>query len=523
MTAESLDSLEPLRRRHTELRQALERAVPALIHSADGRGFAFRLPLQADRPQVGDLVSLDSDQGRLLGEITSLGIISQSGMQIDYALDDKDGGLGDSRILTRPIFRVIEGEGVILASEDNDYRPAKSHTPFADATITPATTEQIVAYMKAVRDLGGTLRVGPPRGLQTDEAPLYVNPKGFRRHTLLCGQSGSGKTYSLGVLLEQLLLHTTAKIVILDPNGDYVKLGEPAHPEDVDAATRDAYLAAAAGVRVFSTQAVGAEPLTLGWADLDPASIAAVLRLDPILDRDEYALTTELIENVPRDRPLRDALAVAVKGGDPTARALATRARNLGTDAWPIWDVTRSSITALHDDTRCAVYDIGSLGTEEQRSVVSLAVLQTLWRERERRRPVFIVIDEAHNVGPQIPTSHVLSLCSEEVVRIAGEGRKFGLYMLLATQRPMKLHANIVSQCENLILMRMNSRADLEHVASLFSAIPASLIGQAADFGLGQSLLAGWILPHPTFASFSGRLSAEGGADVSTDWARPAD
>ena len=56
--------------------------------------------------------------------------------------------------------------------------------------------------------------------------PLALDAAGFDRHTFLCGQSGSGKTYSLGVLLERLLLETTLRIVVLDPNSDHVRIGE---------------------------------------------------------------------------------------------------------------------------------------------------------------------------------------------------------------------------------------------------------------------------------------------------------
>ena len=58
--------------------------------------------------------------------------------------------------------------------------------------------------------------------------PFSLDAGGFGRHTFLCGQSGSGKTYSLGVVLEQLLLETDLQIVVLDPNSDFVRLGRAA-------------------------------------------------------------------------------------------------------------------------------------------------------------------------------------------------------------------------------------------------------------------------------------------------------
>ena len=58
-------------------------------------------------------------------------------------------------------------------------------------------------------------------------------------------------------------------------------------------------------------------------------------------------------------------------------------------------------------------------------------------------------------------------------MRIAAEGRKFGLYLLTSTQRPQKVHPNVVSQCDNLVLMRMNSAADLAYAREVFSFVPA--------------------------------------------------
>ena len=49
-------------------------------------------------------------------------------------------------------------------------------------------------------------------------APAMADASGFDRHTFLCGQSGSGKTYSLGVILERLLIETDLRMVVLDPN-----------------------------------------------------------------------------------------------------------------------------------------------------------------------------------------------------------------------------------------------------------------------------------------------------------------
>ena len=148
-------------------------------------------------------------------------------------------------------------------------------------------------------------------------------------------------------------------------------------------------------------------------------------------------------------------------------------------------------------------------------------MLATLWRQRADREPTLIVIDEAHNVCPSDPADPITEIATEHAVRIAAEGRKYGLYLLVSTQRPQKVHEQVVSQCDNLVLMRMNSRSDLAHVGERFSFVPPALVGAATDFGLGDALVAGKIVSHPAFVRFGRRITEEGGSDVSTDWAAP--
>jgi uncharacterized protein len=128
-----------------------------------------------------------------------------------------------------------------------------------------------------------------------------------------------------------------------------------------------------------------------------------------------------------------------------------------------------------------------------------------LWRTRTRREPVLIVVDEAHNVCPQLPDDGLTALATEDAIRIAGAGRKFGLCLLLATRRPDKLHANVLSQCDNLVLMRLNSEADLAVVRDVFSFVPPGLLER--------------ICSHPAVIRFGERISEEGGADVPATWA----
>jgi DNA helicase HerA-like ATPase len=206
----------------------------------------------------------------------------------------------------------------------------------------------------------------------------------------------------------------------------------------------------------------------------------------------------------------------------PEARRLGTRIANLGLHEYGIWarGEPGSVLDALEEDgPRCLVVDLGSLPTREEQALVSAAVLGRLWERRTRRQPMLIVIDEAHNVCPELPEDALTALAADVVVRIAAEGRKFGLYLLVSTQRPQKVHENVISQADNLVLMRLNSSADAAFAQSVFSFVPPELVARSSTFRLGEALVAGKISSHPALIRFGARVAEEGGADVPATWA----
>jgi uncharacterized protein len=209
-------------------------------------------------------------------------------------------------------------------------------------------------------------------------------------------------------------------------------------------------------------------------------------------------------------------------GNRPETERLALRARSLGVAGLGVWARAEagSVLEVLHDhSTRGVVVDLGSLPLRDEQALVASAVLGELWRRREERNPVLVVIDEAHNVCPARPEDQLTALATDLVVRIAAEGRKFGLYLLVSTQRPQKVHENVVSQCDNLVLMRLNSAGDAAFTQAVFSFVAPSLIEQAATFRLGEALIAGKIAPHPVLTRFGARVAEEGGSDVPATWA----
>ena len=330
--------------------------------------------------------------------------------------------------------------------------------PFHDALVRPATPDEVARWLGGRGPSRARLDVGElalARGV-----PCALDAGGFGRHTFMCGQSGSGKTYSLGVLLERLLMETSLRIVVLDPNSDYVRLGEPRADAASELSAR--YREATGGVAVRSGTG-GPAGIRVRFRDLSSAHQAATLRLDPLADREEYAQLTTLLE----DESVRSVEDLAsLTGRCAEAAGAQPRRRPLGRVAGARRRVAVATRLESDSAARCTVVDLGSLATREEQALTAGAVLERLWSRRARREPVAIVIDEAHNVCPAEPGDPLTALATQDAIRIAGEGRKFGLYLIVVTQRPQKVHENVLSQCDNLVLMRMNSIADLAHVAT---------------------------------------------------------
>lgn len=337
-----------------------------------------------------------------------------------------------------------------------------------------------------------------------------LDARRFNRHTFWCGQSGSGKTYALGVVLEQLLLETDLPMVVLDPNADFVRLPEPRQDADpVDASRLEAL-----DIRVFRSTAGAEDPLRVRFLDLSSRSKAALLQLDPIADAEEYNVL--LRADTRRDIFDSDSLVDRLRSSsDPAEVRLSYRIENLEVLKWNLWSRFSSSVIDVIDERpRATVMDLGGFTHPAESKVAALALLEHLWERREERRPILIVIDEAHNVCSPTPETDVERALTRQLVQIAAEGRKFGLWLLLSTQRPGKIHPNVLSQCDNLGLMRVNSPRDLVDMTEVFGFAGEDLVRRSTSFAQGQALFAGGFISEPSIVQVGSRLTVESGGDV---------
>ncbi len=451
--------------------------MPDTVSSIEGRTFQAR---GLDGPEVpGDLVVLRTGEGE--GE----GVLGQL---LDVRKHDGE----------------VVGSGVILGTLGPDGQLVPGNvSPFVGGSVVGASRE-VWDALNASR--AADMRVGAGR-----TGPAMLASGSFNRHTFMCGQSGSGKSYAMGVLIEQLLIDTDIPMLILDPNGDFVGLNSVLESAEAEDRTR----LEAPDLQVFRAQAQGEEHLLrVRFTALSMAAKAAVLRLDPLTDREEYNVLLRMSEAF-RTQPPQQVLDDLLQSEDSEERYLAQRIENLGVLTWDVWARQDEAVLeALEARPRAAVVDLSGFEHPREPLVVTLAILEAWCARRVQRKPILLVIDEAHNVCSANPSDPLARATTDRLIQIANEGRKYGIWLLLCTQRPSRIHESVLVQCDNLALMRMNSPGDLSQLEKVFGFVPVEMLRSAPGFRKGECLMAGTFAPAPTYVQVRDRRTREGGSDL---------
>jgi uncharacterized protein DUF87 len=371
----------------------------------------------------------------------------------------------------------------------------------------------------------------------TDSGPAFDLrvPKGFQGvHTAVFGQTGSGKSYSVGVMLEELFANGF-KLLVLDPNSDFIHFVDRhkdlnSAPEFSAYRTRgDAFFEqdVSGRVRVFTNRTAGERAdwkrCALSFRDLSVRQQAGLIHVDR--DRvdlySEHKKLSEQLSNAPYGpKEFRQELDRSAElSAESARRKLAALYSNYELEAMNIWDIgTGSVISALEEFYKAPggqmmVVDLGSLPNVEARLLVAGNILEKIWdlgQHSAKPERVTIVVDEAHNLVTPDPELELRVVTTEILNRIAAEGRKYGLCLLLMTQRPSKLHPNSLGMVSNLVCMRVTNQDDLGVVRTVFGNVPRSLLERVPFLSQGQALVSGKLVPFPMILRFGRRFTDEG-------------
>lgn len=177
-------------------------------------------------------------------------------------------------------------------------------------------------------------------------------------------------------------------------------------------------------------------------------------------------------------------------------------------DETPSLDAWLSEFLGAGDGSSVAVIDLSLVPTdviEVVVAVLSRMVFEALQRHRRldgTALPTALVLEEAHtfvrhhNRGDDHTSPG--ELCVRSFERIAREGRKLGLGLVLSSQRPSELSPTILAQCNSFLLHRLVNDRDQDLVGKLVPDNLSGLLEDLPSLPARHALLLGWAAPLPT-------------------------
>lgn len=122
------------------------------------------------------------------------------------------------------------------------------------------------------------------------------------------------------------------------------------------------------------------------------------------------------------------------------------------------------------------------------RLLFSLKVWQT--RQERQNDPILLVCEEAHRYVPDRGEAQYKE-AQDAVRRIAKEGRKYGLGLMLVSQRPSDVESTVLSQCNSWIILRLTNGADQDHVRRFLPDSLAGITKMLSSLGRREALFVG--------------------------------
>jgi DNA helicase HerA-like ATPase len=439
---------------------------------------------------LGEYVVMHYEKGKVLGlierSLISSDALGRGIRNYDEAFESKQVAVENKRDKSyRGTVRVL---GFL-----NDLKKCKTVIP----ALPPEPGTEV--YEATSEDLAGIFSPTSPEWtrigtlLRNTEVDTRVNIRNVvSRHLGILAMTGMGKSNLVSLLAKEVAkLHGT--MVIFDYHNDYSTLNVEGNANLTDARINPRFLTVDKLAEVIEIHDNATNQLH-------------VLR----------AAFTEEVKQLKGD-DFWEALqaAAAAEGAEKTYREASEKVVDKIDDArrrfHDILDPGMSDPLALIKNGRINVINLIEL-TEKQANIAVSFYLQELLDDRKKAKrqqfgkrdlksepkfpaPVLVVIEEAHVFIPKNEDTETKYFAS----KVAREGRKFGLGLVIVSQRPRAIDPNILSQMGSLAIMRMIQQDDQMQVSAASESLSKGLIEQLTSLNPGEAILVGQWVNLPTF------------------------
>ncbi|BDR92008.1 ATP-binding protein [Vulcanisaeta souniana] len=399
-------------------------------------------------------------------------------------------------------------------------------------------TEPELGRMLRLSGDGVRLVIGNIRSL-TIPAELDAN-KLVSHHCAILAATGGGKSWLAGVIIEELALRAEIPIIIIDPHGEYSAMQVPRSstenakyvsnlvrvyvPGKVDTTNLDEYFRNKYGVeRRYARFGINPRSLSLrlmegllnhyyGLTDAQRRILEEAWQYMSI-SNNELTSMEEFLSDLEKN----GGRVVRGYGNELALSTLMTKVRMLvenrpffitrpgefyGNEPIRLLEIKELMEYGIH------VLDLSGLDLIDQQALVALVLNKVFTTSATRRnKPVFIVVEEAHNYAPSVGSS----LSTSTLVKIAREGRKFGVGLCIISQRPSKVHPDVLSQCLTQVFKRIINPIDLKYVRNIVEFISDEDLWEVRVLNEDDALVTGLAVPMPLPIKVRDRLTEHGG------------
>jgi uncharacterized protein len=405
-----------------------------------------------------------------------------------------------------------------------------------------ATLSAMLSPKKA--DEAGSAHIGSLLTRESGEVPIVLSVKDIvSTHIAILASTGSGKSYTAGVLVEEMLRpYNRAAVLIVDPHGEYHTIA--AIQGDDRFAGTDGYRPEA---KIFTPDRIKVRFSTLTEADvkyllpegtsdkmlhfLRQAYRSLTDRMKAEGRRDYLYSYHDLRDEVQRQQYGKDDRDAGDGGNVSSIQGLLWRLDSRFDRPDSIFHPHEHiELQELYRPGRVTILDLSDIEQHEQQVIVGTllrrvnkARMMTTRGEAEKGEnfldyPVFTLLEEAHRFAPA-----GASVVSTNVLKqILSEGRKFGVGIGLISQRPGKLDQDVLSQCMTQVIMRIVNPIDQQTIAQSVEGAGRAMLAELPALTKGQAIICGVGVNTPVMCRIRPRLTAHGGEtfDAPAEWLR---
>ena len=387
----------------------------------------------------------------------------------------------------------------------------------------------------------GSAHLGSLLTRDPGEVPVVLSVRDVvSTHLAILASTGSGKSYTAGVLVEELMQPwNRAAVLIVDPHGEYHTLSSI--QGDKQFRGDDGYQPE---VKIFTPDRIKVRFSTLSEADVKYLlpegtsdkmlhfltqayrSLNEQLRVEG--KRDYLYSYHDLRDHVMKQQYGKDDANAGDGGNVSSIQGLLWRLDSRF-DKSKIFSATEHiPLQEMFRPGQCTILDLSDIEQQEQQVIVgallrraNLARVKTTRGEVSTGEnflnyPVFTLLEEAHRFAPA-----GASVVSTNVLKqILSEGRKFGVGIGLITQRPGKLDQDVLSQCMTQIIMRIVNPIDQQTVAQSVEGAGRAMLAELPALTKGQAVISGVGVNTPVMCRIRQRLTQHGGEtfDAPGEW-----